>query len=273
VPAPPADITRFSHACILGHDRARALADFRRAGFLVTDGMLHPSDGASEDEIRFATDYLVLLALHSSPGARPNANRQRMAELLDNGFEGLASFGLRSADLDGTAGRLARAGLDFVRDDLDYERAGRAVRRSILFLNRRLWCEPWPFIFQAWADGGEDLRERAPTAHPNGALRCVGARVGVPSRAEGWRLYEEQLGLAAAEDSRTFLAGRFRIQLAATAPAGLQELTIAVSDLDQTCRFLDGAGLRFTRGDAVWLDRGQCHGAALAFVPSGPPSV
>jgi catechol 2,3-dioxygenase-like lactoylglutathione lyase family enzyme len=184
-------LTRVDHAMICVPDLDAATETYRRLGFDVRPGGVHPRAGTENAIAFFEDDYLEILAIRRgeeklvSPG---------LVDFLSHG-PGFRYVAVQSDDLPADVAAMRRRGVD-VGDPVDGGRrppAGQELRWRSARLGER---EALPIFF---IEHLTPLSERRPpphpAQHPNGALRIDRVYIAVPSVAKAAETYARVLGL------------------------------------------------------------------------------
>jgi catechol 2,3-dioxygenase-like lactoylglutathione lyase family enzyme len=266
-------IDRFDHAVIAVRDLSEAVERYRRLGFAVRPGGQHIGHGSHNAIIRFGLDYVELLAVENHEEAAASAlNGPSLLDFLRKHEGGLVGFALATARVDTIADRFGRTGVSGYSGlaplgpvAMQRQRPdGTHLAWRLLLPGGVVWRRPWPFLIQWDTPDSQRLAWEPPSAHPNGASGVSGVAVVVASLDTAIPIYQDELGLepTQAEDVPALGAQRVQFHLGAciiqllmptedTGPVARElqengegpfELTLAVSDLEQTRRALSEAG-------------------------------
>ena len=183
-------LTRVDHAMICVPDLPAATDAYRRLGFDVRPGGVHPGAGTENAIAFFEDDYLELLAL------RPGDAQLASPGLVDflAGGAGFRYVAVQSDDLAADVAAMRRRGVD-VGDPVDGGRrtpAGQQLRWRSARLGER---QALPIFFIQHLTPLAERRPAAHPAHPNGALRIDRVYIAVPSVAKAAETYARVLGL------------------------------------------------------------------------------
>lgn len=237
-------ITGIDHVVIGSLELDPAVRELERCGFAVHAGGEHPALGTHNGLVRFADNYIEVLALlHPSGGAG-------LADVLAD-RRGFVAYALRSDDIEADAVRLGTAGLHVLGPmEMQRERPDGVVIRWKGVLPGEsmedLWQSPMPFIIE-WADArttgfGPDPMPQ----HDNGAAGL--ARVWVAARdvAAAADLYVSAYGLRRIADDALACGGaEIRIVGADGGREGICRVDLAARDERRLTPL--GADLRLTR--------------------------
>ena len=193
-------LTRIDHVMICMPDLEEGIAAFRRIGFTVTPGGVHPGKGTHNAIAFHREDYLELLSVHD------RAEQARAASApgsLDGGLLDLLARGggfryviVQSDDLPADVLAMARRGVE-VSDAVEGGRrtlAGRELRwRAARLTDAK---DPLPIFFLEHLTPLEERRPpEARAGHPNGVLGTDRVYIAVPDVAAAAEVYGRVLGL------------------------------------------------------------------------------
>ena len=190
-------LTRIDHVMIAVSDLELGMAAYRRIGFDVRPGGVHPGR-ATENAIAFlAEDYLELLSLRrDAPAPVPGTSDGRLAEFLARGG-GFRYIAIQSDDLRADVATMRSRGVEVADAAEGHRRTpdGRELRWLAAGLGSR---DPLPIFFvQHLTPLAERRRQTRPAGeHPNGALRAERVYIAVPDVAAAARDYARVLGLS-----------------------------------------------------------------------------
>lgn len=191
-------LTRIDHVMICVPDLEAGMAAYRRIGFDVRSGGVHPGR-ATENAIAFlAEDYLELLSLRrDAPAPAPGASDGRLAEFLAKGG-GFRYVAVQSDDLGADVAAMRARGVEVAEPTEGSRRTpdGRELRWLAAGLGPR---NPLPIFFVQHLTPLAERRRQIPPAgeHPNGALRAERVYIAVPDVATAARDYARVLGMPA----------------------------------------------------------------------------
>jgi hypothetical protein len=259
-------LARFDHAVIAVREIKSAIATFRRLGFDVRRGGVHPGRGTSNAIIRFGLDYIELLSVVDQ--AAGEAAGPRIRVLIDHLKlrEGFAGYGFASDDVGADVARIRAAGLNVEVVRLSRTRPdGTTLAWSLAFPEGMPWFKPWPFLIQ-WDDPDDvRLRLEPPGHHPNGAARAAALSVSAGDATTASRLLADQIGLRAT--GRDFTAGGFTVRSVPGArDPSVSELHIAVRNLATARNVLPRESIIEATERAVRIDPASSAGAQLVLV-------
>jgi catechol 2,3-dioxygenase-like lactoylglutathione lyase family enzyme len=184
-------LTRIDHVMICVRDLQQGIDAYRRIGFTVNPGGVHPGAGTENAIAFFQDDYLELLAV------RQGAEREAGAALMDflaHG-PGLRYVAVQSDDLAADVAAMRRRGVD-VSDVTD---GGRRTPdgRELRWRSARLGAgNPLPIFFIEHVTPLAERRRGHTGEHPNGALRTERVYIAVPDVSKAAELYSRVLGVA-----------------------------------------------------------------------------
>jgi catechol 2,3-dioxygenase-like lactoylglutathione lyase family enzyme len=182
-------LTRIDHAMICVPDLKAGIDTYRRLGFDVQPGGVHPGRGTENAIAFFDEDYIEILAIRdaerqlASPG---------LVEFLGRGG-GLRYIALQSDDLAADVAAMRRRGVE-VGDAVDGGRrtpAGQELRWRSATLGA---SNALPVFFIQHLTPLHE-RRRAPGQHPNGALRTDRVYIAVPKVTDAAETYARVLGV------------------------------------------------------------------------------
>jgi catechol 2,3-dioxygenase-like lactoylglutathione lyase family enzyme len=185
-------LTRIDHVMICVPDLQAGIETYRRIGFDVHYGGVHPGAGTENAIAFFEDDYLEIL------GIRADEQGQAGAALV--GFiargGGLRYLALQSDDLAADVAAMRRRGVD-VADPTDGGRrtpAGQELRWRVARLGAG---NPLPIFFIQHLTPLAERRRTVPRPgeHPNGVLRPERAYIVVPDVAKAAETYARVLGV------------------------------------------------------------------------------
>jgi catechol 2,3-dioxygenase-like lactoylglutathione lyase family enzyme len=287
-------LTRFDHAAIAVGNLEVGMQRYRALGFAVSRGGRHPGHGTENAIIRFALDYLELLAVGDAREAHPwGMNAPAILDFLATQRGGLLGYALASDDLAVDAARLRAFGLP-VEGPFDMRRErpdGSVLAWQLAIPGGTPWRRPWPFLIAWETPDAERLAREQPAEHPNGVQGVVGLTVVARDLDAAIALYEQGLGLALSErqehadlaaEGAHFMVGHTRLDLLAphdgngdglVAQAlraegeGLLGVQLATADLERTRRTLAAVGFTLRpapgRADELHLAPEAASGARL----------
>lgn len=287
---------RIDHVIAAAEELGELERAFRRLGFWVTGGGVHPRLGTRNRVIILGQGYIELLAVLDPEKVSPVV-RQRVES-----SPGWIGYALQSAEIHQEAEALRARGVD-----IRGPHAGRLVRPDGM---ERGWqtatigggdlfasAEPLPFLIQHNTVGPEHqvelAGERGVGPHANGAQRIVAVAIAVRDLDAAVLRFGKALGLTA-------LATRMRDDTlgADVVPLGLNEgneavalaqpagegvardrldaagegicrVDVGVPDLAATQKYLSGQAVATDMvGDRLVVSRADTHGATLVFVPA-----
>ena len=185
-------LTRIDHVMICVPDLARGVDAYRRLGFDVHDGGVHPGAGTENAIAFFEEDYLELLGIREAERHLASA---ALVDFLARGG-GLRYLALQSDDLAADVAAMRGRGVD-IGDPVEGARrtpAGQELRWRSARLGA---AHPLPIFFIQHLTPLEERRRQLPNPgrHPNGVLRPERAYVAVPDVAEAAEVYARVLGM------------------------------------------------------------------------------
>ncbi|HEY1389035.1 MAG TPA: VOC family protein [Ktedonobacterales bacterium] len=284
---------RIDHVIVAGRDLEQLEATFIRLGFNVVGGGQHPHLGTRNRIILLDQGYIELLAIADEQVVSP-AMRERIETA-----PGWIGFALQSADIVAEADAMRARGVD-----ARGPKPGRLVAPNGTV---RSWqtvtvggddlfsaAEPVPFLIQHDSSGAQHQGELAGAdpilPQPNGAQRLQSVVLAVANLMEAERAFERIYGLAPSEPVKVapfvhamltlkLPADGDRIILAEPLGAGIVNerlmsagdgvccVSVAVSDLDVTHRYLLRSGVPWTQWEgSLLIPATVAGGAPLAFV-------
>ena len=184
-------LTRIDHVMICVRDLQQGVDAYRRIGFTVNPGGVHPGVGTENAIAFFQDDYLELLAVRN--GAESEAGASLM-DFLARG-PGLRYVAVQSDDLASDVAAMRRRGVD-VSDVTDGGRRtpeGRELRWRAARLGAG---NPLPIFFIEHLTPLAERRRGHTGEHPNGALRTERVYIAVPDVSKAAELYSRVLGVA-----------------------------------------------------------------------------
>ncbi|MBI4204339.1 MAG: VOC family protein [Betaproteobacteria bacterium] len=192
--------TRIDHVMICVPDLAQGIDQYRKMGFNIHPGGVHPGKGTHNAIAFNQDDYIELLAI------RDQAEYQAAGSAPSNPFGGLGSFiaaggGIRyivlqSDDLATDVAAMRSRGID-VSDAMDGARrtpAGLELRWKLAVLGP---ANPLPIFFIEHLTPVEERRRQVPGAaqHPNGVFTIERAYIVTPDAESGAATYAKVLGM------------------------------------------------------------------------------
>src|SRR5262252_2921245 len=195
-------LTRIDHVMICVPDLDEGIAAFRRIGFTVTPGGVHPGKGTHNAIAFHREDYIEILSVHDRAeqvraAAAPGSLDAGLLDFLARGG-GFRYVIVQSDDLPADVLAMRRRGVD-VSDPLDGGRqtpAGQTLRWKTTTLGAQ---NELPLIFIQHLTPVEERRRQVPRAgnHPNGVLRADRVYIAVPDVATAAQAYSRVLGMPA----------------------------------------------------------------------------
>jgi hypothetical protein len=185
-------LTRIDHAMICVPDLKAGIETYRRIGFDVRPGGVHPGAGTENAIAFFEHDYLELLGIRE---AERHLASPGLGEYLARGG-GLRYLAVQSDDLATDVAAMRRRGVE-VDDPVDGGRrtpAGRELRWRVARLGP---ANALPLFFIQHLTPLAERRGAEPWRHPNAALRPERAYVAVPDVAKAAESYARVLGVPA----------------------------------------------------------------------------
>ena len=192
-------LTRIDHVMICVPDLEQGMAAYRRMGFTVEPGGVHPGRGTHNAIAFHREDYLELLSVHDREELRRAASTPGS---LDTGLLDLLARGggfryiiVQSDDLPADVAAMRRRGVD-VGDAVEGGRktpAGQTLRWRAARLGPQ---NPLPILFLEHLTSLEARRPAsAREGHPNRVVRTERAYVAVPDVAAAAEVYARVLGM------------------------------------------------------------------------------
>jgi catechol 2,3-dioxygenase-like lactoylglutathione lyase family enzyme len=185
-------LTRIDHVMICVPDLEAGMQTYRRLGFDVHYGGVHPGRGTENAIAFFEDDYLELMSVQRGEEAQAGAE---LREFLARGG-GLRYLAVQSDDLPRDVTAMRQRGVD-VADPADGGRrtpTGQELRWRVARLGPG---NPLPIFFIQHLTPLAERRPQGPHAgqHPNGALRLERAYIAVPDVAKAAETYARVLGV------------------------------------------------------------------------------
>ena len=185
-------LTRIDHVMICVPDLKTGIETYRRLGFDVHFGGVHPGGGTENAIAFFEDDYLELLSIR--PGAQAQAGAALVDFLARGG--GLRYLAVQSDNVAADVTAMRRRGVD-VSDPTDGVRqtpAGAELRWRAARLGAR---DALPIFFIEHITSLAERRRQVPQPiqHPNGVLRSERAYIAVPDVAKAAEVYARVLGM------------------------------------------------------------------------------
>lgn len=185
-------LTRIDHVMICVPDLEVGIETYRKIGFDVHDGGVHPGGGTENAIAFFEDDYLELLSIRAGEQAQAGA---ALVDFIGRGG-GLRYLALQSDDLAADVAAMRGRGVD-VGDPTDGGRrtpAGQELRWRAARLGPG---NPLPIFFIQHLTPVAERRRQVPHPgeHPNGVLRLERAYIAVPDVAKAAETYARVLGL------------------------------------------------------------------------------
>jgi hypothetical protein len=185
-------LTRLDHLMVCVADLARGVEAYRRLGFDVQPGGVHPGAGTENAVAFFEADYLELLGVRAGEQALAGA---ALVDFIARGG-GLRYLAVQSDDLAADVTAMRRRGVD-VADPVDGGRrtpGGQVLGWRVARLGP---ANALPVFFIQHLTALDERRRQVPRPgeHPNGALRPERAYVAVPDVAKTAEVYARVLGM------------------------------------------------------------------------------
>ena len=185
-------LTRIDHVMICVPDLKAGIETYRRLGFDVHYGGVHPGGGTENAIAFFEDDYLELLSIR--PGEQAQAGAA-LVEFIARGG-GLRYLAVQSDDLAGDVSAMRRRGVE-VSDPTDGARqtpAGTELRWRAARLGA---SHALPIFFIEHVTSLAERRRQVPhpIEHPNGVLRPERAYIAVADVAKAADVYARVLGM------------------------------------------------------------------------------
>jgi catechol 2,3-dioxygenase-like lactoylglutathione lyase family enzyme len=185
-------LTRIDHVMICVPDLARGIETYRRLGFDVQPGGIHPGAGTENAIAFFEDDYLELLGVRAGETHLASAG---LVDFLARGG-GLRYVAVQSDDLAGDVAAMRRRGVDVGEPVAGARRTpgGQELRWRVARLGE---ADTLPIFFIEHLTPLAERRRQAPNVgpHPNGALRRERFSIAVPDVAKAAPTYARVLGL------------------------------------------------------------------------------
>lgn len=185
-------LTRIDHAMICVPDLPAGIEAYRRIGFDVHEGGVHPGRGTENAIAFFEDDYLELMSI------RKGEEHLASAALVDflAGGGGLRYLAVQSDDLAADVAAMRRRGVD-VGDAAEGGRrtpAGQGLRWKVAQLGPG---HALPIFFIEHRTPIEERRRQVPRPgrHPNAVARPERAYIAVPDVAKASATYAHVLGM------------------------------------------------------------------------------
>jgi len=185
-------LTRIDHVMICVPDLEAGIETYRKIGFDVHYGGVHPGAGTENAIAFFEDDYLELLSIRAGEQAQAGA---ALVDFIGRGG-GLRYLALQSDDLAADVAAMRGRGVD-VGDPTDGGRrtpAGQELRWRAARLGP---ANPLPIFFIQHLTPVAERRRQVPHSgqHPNGVLRPERAYIAVPDVAKAAETYARVLGV------------------------------------------------------------------------------
>ena len=185
-------LTRIDHVMICVPDLQAGIETYRRIGFDVHYGGVHPGAGTENAIAFFEDDYLEILGIRADEQGQAGA---ALVDFIARGG-GLRYLALQSDDLAADVAAMRRRGVD-VADPTDGGRrtpAGQELRWRVARLGAG---NPLPIFFIQHLTPLAERRRTVPRPgeHPNGVLRPERAYIVVPDVAKAAETYARVLGV------------------------------------------------------------------------------
>ena len=192
-------LTRIDHVMICVPDLQAGIETYRRIGFDVHYGGVHPGGGTENAIAFFEDDYLELLGIRAGEQAKAGA---ALVDFIARGG-GLRYLAIQSDDLAADVAAMRGRGVD-VDDPADGARrtpAGAELRWRVARLGA---ANPLPIFFIEHRTPLAERRRTVPRPgeHPNGVLRPERAYIAVPDLAKTAETYARVLGVPAPHAER-----------------------------------------------------------------------
>lgn len=192
--------TRIDHVVICVPDLPRAMAQYRKLGFNIYPGGVHPGMGTHNAIALNQDDYIELLAIrdqaeHKVAAARPGSWGAGVADFIASGG-GIRYVVLQSDDLAADVAAMRSRGVD-VGDTIDGSRrgpAGQELRWKLAVLGPQ---DALPVFFIQHLTPMAERRKQVPVAgdHPNGVYALERAYIVTPDAESAAAMYAKVLGL------------------------------------------------------------------------------
>lgn len=192
-------LTRLDHVMICVPDLTRGVEAYRRIGFDVHPGGVHPGSGTENAIAFFEDDYLELLGIRGGEAQLAGA---ALVEFIARGG-GLRYLAVQSDDLATDVAAMRGRGVD-VGDPVEGGRrtpAGQVLRWKAARLGP---ANALPIFFIQHLTPLEERRRQVPRPgqHPNAVLRPERAYIAVPNVAKAAEIYARVLGVPVPQAER-----------------------------------------------------------------------
>ena len=192
-------LTRIDHVMICVPDLTRGIEAYRRIGFDVHPGGVHPGGGTENAIAFFEDDYLELLGIRDGEAQLAGA---ALVEFIARGG-GLRYLAVQSDDLATDVAAMRGRGVD-VGDPVEGGRrtpAGQVLRWKAARLGP---ANGLPIFFIQHLTPLEERRRQVPRPgqHPNAVLRPERAYIAVPNVAKAAEIYARVLGVPVPQAER-----------------------------------------------------------------------
>jgi catechol 2,3-dioxygenase-like lactoylglutathione lyase family enzyme len=184
-------LTRIDHVMICVADLPKAVETYRRIGFDVKPGGVHPGGGTENAIAFFRDDYLELLGVRAGEESAAGA---ALVDFVRRGG-GLRYVAIQSNDLAADVAAMRRRGVD-VGDPTSGARktpAGQELRWTVARLGPG---NPLPIFFIQHLTPLAERRRGHTGDHPNGARRLERVYIAVNDVAGAAATYAKVLGIA-----------------------------------------------------------------------------
>jgi catechol 2,3-dioxygenase-like lactoylglutathione lyase family enzyme len=191
--------TGIDHVTICVPDLARAMEQYRRLGFQVQTGGVHPGRGTHNAVALNEADYIELLAIHDVAEYRaarrgPASPHAGLDRFIEQGG-GIRCIAIRSDDLAADVAAMRTRGVEVV-GPLEASRrtpSGLELRWKAAVLGPK---NPLPVFFvQPLVPLAERRKEASDGAHPNGVYTLERAYLVVPDVHAEAQVYAKVLGM------------------------------------------------------------------------------
>lgn len=191
--------TRIDHVMICVPDLQQGMKQYRRMGFNMHAGGVHPGKGTHNAIAFLQDDYVELLAIRDPAEHRaeagPGSSHAGLARFIDTGG-GIRYIILQSDDLAAEVTAMRGRGVDVsdVRESGRRTPAGQELRWKAAVLGPR---NPLPIFFIQHVTPLAERRKQVPDAgkHPNGVYTIERAYIVVPDAEAAAAMYAKVLGL------------------------------------------------------------------------------